>query len=515
VTADHTIALLLSLPVLLAGASLVLRSTRAVLYCVAAGGLLWGVAAIAAAVMVFSLPAAVPESKPWDWPVPHPIYHSNSAQIAWNWLRMDVLSAFQFVVLGIVFAASSVYSFSYFRHEESAGHLTLRSARKFGSLWFGAVWAMSVVLLSNNMGLMWVGIEATTLLTAFLITIHASPQSLEAMWKYLLVCSVGVAFAFVGTLLVGASVGDSASSGTDALMWTWLYSHAHTLDTSMIKLAFIFLLVGYGTKAGLAPLHSWLPDAHSQAPAPVSALFSGAMLNSALYCIMRALPIVDIATDGSGWGYEILAVFGLISIFVAGAFIVFQTDTKRLLAYSSVEHIGVIAVSLSLGPLGTFAALFHTLNHSIAKCLAFFSIGRIGQAYSSHARDIIAGSFRTVPIWGPALFVAIFVLIGAAPFAVFMSELLSVKAAVSAQDYVIAGLFLLGLSIVFISALRFAITAAWGNSEAAPRPLVRSLGEILIVLVLASALLLLGLWMPDPMYDAIDRAAKSIGVTGW
>jgi hydrogenase-4 component F len=203
-----------------------------------------------------------------------------------EWLFLDALSAFNLFVMLIVFCLSSVYACIYF-HEELVSHnLTLKQIRQFTALWLGALAAMTTVLLSNNLGIMWVGIEATTLITAFLICVHVSRESLEAMWKYLLICSVGVAFAFMGTLLAAASAKGIGLSSTNPLLWTTLRANAASLNPVLIKVAFIFLLVGYGTKAGLAPMHSWLPDAHSQAPSPVSALFSGFLLSSAMYCLM-------------------------------------------------------------------------------------------------------------------------------------------------------------------------------------------------------------------------------------
>src|SRR5574340_572220 len=223
---------------------------------------------------------------------------------AGGWMRVDALAATHLVLLALVGGLSSAFALVYFGDELARGHLTLRQARTFGSLWGGAFFALVLLLSSNNLGIMWVGMEATTLLTALLIAVHVSRESLEAMWKYVLICSVGVAFAFMGTLMTAAAAPRSGAPST--LFWTSLLAGAARLDPQLMRAAFVFLLVGDGTKVGLAPMHNWLPDAHSQAPAPVSALFSGFMLNSALYCILRYLPIVDRATGGSGWPRELL-----------------------------------------------------------------------------------------------------------------------------------------------------------------------------------------------------------------
>ena len=300
-----------------------------------------------------------------------------------QWFYIDAFSAFHIAVLSLVFLLSSAFASVYFAQEASGHVFTATMARRFGVLWLGAQAAMLLVLVSNNLGIMWVGMEATTLLTAFLISLHPSQLSLEAMWKYLIICSIGIAFAFMGTLLAAAAVQSDGGAAADALFWTKLASADVHLNPTLMKFAFVFVLVGYGTKAGLAPMHSWLPDAHSQAPAPVSAMFSGFLLNTALYCIMRFVPPVQHAL-GQDFASGLLIVFGTFSILVAAGFIVFQRDAKRLLAYHSVEHMGIITLGYALGPIGSFAALFHTLNHSVCKSLAFFAVGRLGQRYGSH-----------------------------------------------------------------------------------------------------------------------------------
>jgi hydrogenase-4 component F len=481
---------LLILSPLLAGVCLAARSPRRVLLLASAGGVGWACLAGATAWAAFVL---------------GPLFAAH------GWLYLDALSAYHIAVLGIVFGSSSVYAWGYFGRELADGALSLRSARKFGALWFGSAAAMTAVLLSNNLGLMWVGIEATTLLTAFLICVHVTPLSLEAMWKYLVVCSVGVAFAFVGTLLVAASAQRLGLDASEMLLWTRLRESATGLAPGPMKLAFLFLLVGYGTKAGLAPLHSWLPDAHSQAPAPVSALFSGFMLNTALYCLMRYLPLVEGATGRAGWGGELLVDFGILSILLSAAFIVFQHDGKRLLAYHSVEHMGIIALGLGLGGIGTFAALWHTLNHSVCKALTFFSVGRLGQMYGTHDLGRMAGAMRRSPVWGIGFFGGVLALIGVAPFAIFMSEFQILRAAAAAHAFVALTLFLLGAGIVFVGALRHAMTPAWGEEVQEPKLTSGGLADSLLVFGALGLLLLLGLWMPGPLRRALDGAALIVG----
>ncbi len=424
-----------------------------------------------------------------------------------GWLRVDALSAFHLGLLVLVHGASSVFAGVYLGAEIAKGRLTRRQARLFGGLWCGALATMTLLVVSNNLGLMWVGMEATTLLTAFLISLHVSRESLEAMWKYLLICSVAVAFAFMGTLLAAAA--SPRSETPSALLWTGLVAAAPRLDPTLLRAAFVFLLVGYGTKAGLAPMHNWLPDAHSQAPAPVSALFSGFLLNAGLYCVLRFLPVVD-ALPG-GLGSTLLVAFGGLSLMIGAGFILFQHDAKRLLAYCSVEHVGLVACGLGLGPAGLFAALFHSLNHSLAKCLAFFAVGRLGQAGGGHEITRLSGAFRVSPLWGAGLLGSFLALAGVAPAASFLSELLILKAAFDAGAWLALATLLLGLAVAFVGMMRHTIRLAWGRPDAAQAPLATSRLESLLVALPLLLLVGLALFLPQPLADLIGAAARCVG----
>jgi len=428
---------------------------------------------------------------------------------AHTWLYADAFSAFHLVVLGLVYTGSSIFAGLYFRRERGRHRFTARVARRFGPLWLAALAAMALVLVSNNLGVMWVGVESTTLVTAFLISLHTDRQSLEAMWKYLIICSVGIAFAFMGTLLAAAAVEDAGLMRASGLLWTDLVDPATHLDPMLMKIAFAFLIVGYGTKAGLAPVHSWLPDAHSQAPAPVSAMFSGFLLNAALYCIVRYVPLVTRAL-GDHFASGLLVIFGILSVLLAAVFIVFQTDVKRLLAYHSVEHLGIIALGYGLGPIGAFAALFHTLNHSLCKSLAFFAAGRLGQEFGSHDMHTIGGALRVDRLWGLALVGSLLALIGVAPFAIFMSEYQLLRAAVSMHAWIALTLFLVGGGIVFISALRHLIDMVYGSPRAAAVACGDGPGAVGVVGVSLGLLLLLGVWLPGPVRDLMQQAAAVV-----
>jgi len=427
-----------------------------------------------------------------------------------GWLRLDALSALHLLILAVVFLPAACHANLYFRAElDHAGFS--RTIRRFAALWFGSLAAMILVLLSNNLGMMWVGIEATTLLTAFLICTHLTPDALEAMWKYLLMCSVGVAVAFTGILLIAAATAHTGLPLTSALLWTSLIEAQQRLDPSLVKAGFLFLVVGFGTKAGLAPMHNWLPDAHSQAPAPVSAVFSGCLLNSALYCILRVLPLAEHVSGHAGWAREVLVALGLVSMTVAAIFILAQRDIKRLLAYSSVEHIGIMALGAGLGGLGVFAALLHALGHALAKPLGFFCAGTVGQIYGTHEMKRLGGVTRHVPVWGIGLILALLVLIGVAPGALFLSELLMLKAAVDQHAYWIAALFLAALAVAFIGVLRRTIAMGWDASAPPPAPPPRAgLAARLLVGIPLLLLLALGLCVPAGLADFLRQAAAIV-----
>ncbi len=490
-TAGWILPALVAAPALLAGLSLLARSPRAALRTGAAATLALTLAAGGAVARVFLC---------------------GPLQCAGGWFYLDALSAYHLAILMLVFALCSCFAMVYFREEIGAGLFTRKLARRYQALWFGSLAAMNLVLVSNNLGVMWVGVEATTLLSAFLICIHATPQALEAMWKYLLMCSVGVALAFAGILLLAATASTSLS-GHDALLWTRLMNPAVTLDPMLVKVAFIFLVVGFGAKAGLAPLHSWLPDAHSQSPSPVSAMFSGILLTTAMYGILRYIPLVERATGNTGWGREVLVALGLLSVLVGAAFVIGQQDIKRLLAYSSVENMGIITLGIGLGGLGVYAALLHTLNNSLCKSVSFCCAGRIGQIYGSLDMRRIKGMLKVSPLWGGGLLAGLMALIGVAPFALFISEFLTVRAAWQRAAYWPMGLLLFGLGLVFIGVLRKAIPMAWEVPESAPKPPPTHRAEALLVWLPLALLLLLGLWIPRPLGAMIAQAAAVLGAT--
>ena len=488
-SAEHLLWLTVLGPTVFALAATLVRSTRASLAIVAAGSLVSSALNALIAILVLSCGPLLAGAE---------------------WFRVDALSACHLGQLALVGGSSGLYAVIYLAEELRQGSLTARQARHFAGLWCGTLAALAFLLVSNNLGLMWVGLETTTLLTAFLIALHVSRESLEAMWKYLLICSVAIAFAFMGTLLAAAAATTTHSGAPQALFWTDLIAVAPRLDPALMRAAFLFLIVGYGTKAGLAPMHNWLPDAHSQAPAPVSALFSCFMLNAALYCTLRFIPVMEGVPGCAGWAQGLLLGFGLISVVVGAGFMLFQHDAKRLFAYCSVEHVGLIGLGLGLGGLGTVAALLHSVNHSLAKALAFFATGRLGQAHGTHEIAHMSGALRTSRAWGVALLASCLALVGAAPFATFLSELLLLKALFDHGRTALLVVVLAALGLAFVGLMRHAIRLAWARGEEPPRRITVGIADVALVSLVLAALIALGVVIPTPLRQAVEAAAAVV-----
>jgi hydrogenase-4 component F len=422
---------------------------------------------------------------------------------------IDPLSLFHVQLVAGIFALSSLYAWDYFLPRAREGRFAGRTARLFGACWFAFLTSMLLVLTANNLGLMWVAMEATTVASALLICLDFDPASIKAAWGYLLVCSVGIVLALMGTFLFCGEAGTVAAASEKAFLWTDLGSLAPRMRPGPAKLAFLFVLVGYGTKAGLAPMHTWLPDAHSRAPTPVSAVLSGVLLNCALYAISRFLPLVDAATGGHGWAFSILVPFGLVSIVVAAAFIVHEHDLKRLLAYHSVEHMGIITLALGVG--ATAASLFHTMNHSITKMLTFFCAGALVERFGTRDMRLMRGILGAAPLVATGIVLGVLALIGAPPFSIFMSELWIVRVGAAGGHLAAVVVFLTGAAIVFVAALKHAMEMVWrapGGAETAPPVGHRlTVGWPLVVLPLV-LLLVVGVWMPGGL--ALERAAGVI-----
>jgi hydrogenase-4 component F len=365
-------------------------------------------------------------------------------------LRVDGLSALVLVLCAFVGVMSGTYSVGYLRRNESRGFVTAWRRREFDALVPLYVFAMLLVAVSNNLGILWIAVEITTLISVFLVAFHNSDTSLEAAWKFLVLASLGLAFALLGTVLLFASGRGLLGEGMAALNWTRLVSLADRLHPLTLKLGVVFALVGYGTKAGLAPMHTWKPDAYREAPSPAGVLMAVGMLNGALYCLLR-VHLISRAALGPGFSGGLLLALGLLSVAVATPFILIQWNLKRLLAYSSVEHVGIMAVGLGLGTeAATLGALLHMTYHTFAKPLAFFSAGTLAQLHSSSDFDEIGpGTLARSPVASVLFVLAAVIITGSPPFGLFFSEMTILKAGFAGPHTVAVGLFLTCLVLLF------------------------------------------------------------------
>jgi hydrogenase-4 component F len=332
-------------------------------------------------------------------------------------LRVDALSAFMLLVIGAVALLATAATPAYLRGEIAAGRATARTAARHSLLVQLFLAAMALAVLAANLGVLWVAIEATTIVTAFLVGQRRTRPAVEAAWKYVVICSTGIALALLGTLLL-----NYAAHGTGLDLAT-LAANARGLDPSVTRIAVALLILGFGTKAGLAPLHAWLPDAHSQAPAPVSALMSGVLLSVALYAVLRVKVIADAAL-GPGFARTLLTVMALATLALAASSLLAQRDYKRMLAYSSMEHLGLVALGAAIGsPLAIAAALLHVLGHGLAKGVLFLGAGRILQVTGTSRIDRVRGLAARGPLLAGCVGLGVLALLGMPPFSLFASEL--------------------------------------------------------------------------------------------
>ncbi len=425
-------------------------------------------------------------------------------------LRADALTAWMLIVIGAVATIATSAGISYLRHETTGGAGWATTCR-YLVLTQLFVACMNLAVLADNLGLLWVAIEATTIVTAFLVGHRRNRPSIEAAWKYVVLCSVGIAIAFLGTVCVYAASVSAGGHGVTALDWTHLTTNASTLDPGLIRLAAGLILLGFGTKAGLAPMHAWLPDAHSQAPAPVSALMSGVLLSVAMYAILRYRTIIDTAI-GPGHTRTLLLIAALASLAVAAVLLIAQRDYKRLLAYSSIEHMGLIALGAAIGTkLALAAALLHILGHGLAKAAAFTGAGQILHLTGTSQIHEVHGMTGRRPALAGAFGIALIALLGLPPFSLFASELGLARAGITAgYGWAIAAAFVLAL-VAFAAIARHTTGMLLGRPTPSPRPDAATTRTSLIPLTLGlTATAVLGIWL-GPLQSVLDTAAAIAG----
>ena len=421
---------------------------------------------------------------------------------------VDALSAVILIIIAIVSLTTSLHSIGYIRHEQQEGQLNSRQTRQYYMLYHLFIATMILVAVVNNMGLLWVSIEATTVVSAFLIAIYRKGEALEATWKYLMICSAGIAFALLGVIILYASSIEKHGASNQVLNWTILSNSHLMLQPDLVALAFVFIMVGFGTKVGLAPMHFWLPDAHSQAPSPVSALLSGVLLNCAMLGLIRFGIVAENTIHGALIQHLFIG-FGLLSVFVAFPFILVQQDFKRMLAFSTVEHMGIIAVALGIGgTLGYSAALLQMLNHSMGKSMLFLSAGNVNQKYKTKQMTRVVGLLRMMPFTGLVFLIGMLAITGVPPFNIFTSEFTIFVAGFQQGHAVVTSILIFLIALIFAAMIFHVIKMVFGVDERERL----SVGEVskwtaIPLLLPLSFVVVFGLYIPHVLFQLIHHAA--------
>jgi hydrogenase-4 component F len=424
-----------------------------------------------------------------------------------GWFFIDSFNVFLVTLTAFVAFTTALFSRPYMRIEKEHGRLSDARLRLYHSSYQVFISMMLLALTTNNMGILWVSMEGATLATVLLVSLYRTPASLEAAWKYFILCGVGIAQALFGTILLYFAAEKVLGSGGTALLWTHLNGVKAQLEPTVLQLAFVFLLVGYGTKVGLAPLHNWLPDAHAEGPTPVSAVLSGLLLNVALYAVMRSKVLVDGAL-GNDMAGNLMMGFGLLSVVLAAFLIKRQTDVKRMFAYSSIEHMGLITFAFGMGgPVASFAGLLHMTMHSLTKSAIFFAVGHATQKAGTQAMDGIRGLIKTNPTIGWGLMLGTIAILGVPPFGVFASEFLIITTAMHEHPWATPFL-LLALGVAFASIFGRVQPMVFGETEMPRLPHMPALAPVFIHLGLV---LMLGLFIPPYLAAWYRQAAHLLG----
>jgi hydrogenase-4 component F len=423
------------------------------------------------------------------------------------WLALDPLGKITLLTTTVLFVAASVYAQGYLARRQD------RDNRVFVTGLLGLLGAMTTVALSQHLGLTWVAMEASTLATAPLIYFNHNARSLEAAWKYLLIGSLGIALALLGTFFLALS--GAAPGGPRSLLVEELVAAGPTLSRPWVRAAFVFLLVGYGTKMGLAPLHSWKPDAYGEAPGLLGALLAGGVTNFAFLSIVRVFQVTRAAGE-EAFARDALVGLGLFSIALAAVFVVGQRDFKRMLAYSSVEHMGILALGIGLGGGAAAGAFFHSMNNGLTKGVVFLSAGNIHRAFGSKSTDDVRGAARRLPLSGPLFLAGFLAVTGSPPFSPFFSEFAILSGAFGGGRFLVGALLLLFLAVIFVGMGSTVLAVVQGDPGDAPR--VPGSGDSWLTagppLALLLIVLALGLFLPQGLRDLFGAAAQLVG-GGW
>jgi hydrogenase-4 component F len=423
------------------------------------------------------------------------------------YLHVDDLNNVFIVLTTFVGFTTSVFSASYIDHELEIGRLTPTFLRFYHAMYQVLMFAMNLALVANNIGVMWVAIELATLTTVLMVGIYRTHEALEAAWKYFILGSVGIALALFGTILVYMAARPSIGEGLDAMIWTMLMERAASFDPALLNVAFVFLLLGYGTKVGLAPLHAWLPDAHSEGPTPISAVLSGLLLNFALYALLRFKMLLAANPEALAPG-PLMVTMGLISALFAAFMLYRRRDIKRMFAYSSIEHMGIITFAFGMGgPLANFAGLLHMTMHSLTKSAIFFAVGHVSQVKGTQRIADMGGLTETHPVLGWGLVLGVVAIAGLPPLGIFMSEFLVVTSTFARAPWLAVLLvlaILIGLAGLFLRLNTIAFGEPRGPVAEAKASYVPMFAHLALVFVA-------GIYMPPHLVAWFQNVAKLLG----
>jgi hydrogenase-4 component F len=424
-----------------------------------------------------------------------------------QYILVDDLNIVFIVLNTFVGFTTSVFSESYIAHEVETRRLNAANLRFYHAMYQALQFSMNLALIANNIGLMWVAIEMATLTTVLMVGIYRTHEAIEAAWKYFMLGSVGIALALFGTILVYMAARPAVGEGLDGMVWTVLIAHVSAFDPALLNVAFIFLMLGYGTKVGLVPLHGWLPDAHGEGPTPISAVLSGLLLNVALYAVLR-FKLLLAANPGAIAPGPLMATLGLVSLLFAAFMLYRRRDIKRLFAYSSIEHMGIIVFAFGMGgPLANFAGLLHMTMHSLTKSAIFFAVGHIAQVTGTQRLADIRGLTTSHPELGWSLVVGVIAIAGLPPFGIFMSEFLVITSTF-ARAPLLAVAVVAGLLIAFGALLLHLQGMAFGRPKIGSVPVQAS---YLPMAAHFALVLMAGLYLPAPLVVWFQHVAGLLG----
>jgi hydrogenase-4 component F len=415
---------------------------------------------------------------------------------------IDGFNVYLILLNAFVGMTTAIFSGPYMEHEMAIGRVNDGRMRLYYAMYQGFLFTMLMALSTNNLGILWVSVEGATLATVLLVSLYRTHESIEAGWKYFIICGVGISQALFGTILVYFAAVKIIPGSEEGLLWTVLQQHAARMDAGVMALAFVFLLVGYGTKVGLVPLHNWLPDAHSEGPTPMSAILSGLLLNIALYAVVRFKMLVDPAL-GTHLAGNLMMGFGMLSFSVAGLLLHRQYDVKRMFSYSSIEHMGLMTFAFGIGgPLATFGALLHMIVHSLTKSAIFITVGHATHIAGTQKMNQIRGLIRTQPFVGWGLLIGTCAIAGFPPFGVFTSEFLLFTATIKSYPW-LAPPLILGLAVAFAGLFRNLQPMVFGEPPAEQKPVIANMWPVFIHL---AVVLWLGISIPTVLAQWLNQA---------